>query len=321
MRLENFLNKEYRKSKKIKIPELDQFSKKQHDKWSVENKSSEIQINGYKGQEHVLNKELGNYLNTVSPINAPLCNKAIIDYFKNQNHFIDGLPIYIIRRHGSRSGEIGSTMRRRGWLVRFNNAWIVYADNFFSRHFFEASYLVNDIDSAQIRDLVNSFSIPFSSGGGKYEKLHRAFPSLTHLTSKSGMYLSHIYDLNQNEYFINGKSIKAREILGRGADSKFGCGLIPDWDNGTLFQGKTYKYRVMRESLSEDELAFLTAYNIRMLSPYNYFPFPKTSLLVNSAMTGEAEEIRNYCQHFYESKYQESFLDYLENACVTKSRS
>src|SRR5690606_30467201 len=81
----------------------------------------------------------------LAPSNSMISvHNTVIEHFQNNNRFLDGLPLFIIRRHGSRAGEQGSLMRRRGWIVRFDNAYIVYADNFFPGHFFEAGYYISN---------------------------------------------------------------------------------------------------------------------------------------------------------------------------------
>lgn len=314
MQLEQFFDKKYRKEKKFRINELDMFMKSKHDSWIIHKGNSELSIKAFSKQKLSESYSFSDYLNQTIPKHAVKFNEAIIDYFKTKNSFYDELPLFIIRRHGSRAGEEGSKMRRRGWLVRFNNAWIVYADNFLTRHFFEGSYVVDDFKSDDLKKMVISFSLPFSSGGGIFEKKHRVFPSISHLTSRSGFYLSHILDLNQNEYYIDGQEIKATEILGRGRDGKFGCGTIEAWDNGGVINEN--RYRIIKSDLSSLELSFLTAYNIRMLSPFNYFPFPKTSLLENKDLNGENDEVRKRCYHYYRDRYKKDFDNFLKHACA-----
>lgn len=257
--------------------------------------------------EDYLDSILGSFIENV--------NDNILSHYNTNNMFINELPLFVIRRHGSYSGEIGSKKRRRGWLVKFNNAWIVYADNFFPRHFFESTYFVDMVTNDEFRNLNLELRMPYSSGGGKFEKKHRIFPALTHLSSNSNIYLSHLDDLNQSIYKIGGIEISAKSILGNNSDNKFGFGKIENWDGGkTIFEERNY--RIIDDTLSNQELEFLKAYNIRMLSPFNYFPFPKNTFLKNGSVNGEDQNLRNLVKVYLEKKHGNSYKNFKELAGI-----
>ena len=230
-------------------------------------------------------------------------HESIVSHFENYNKFWNDLPLFLIRRHGNYKGEVGGRKRRRGWMVKFNDAWIIYVDNFFPRHFFEAPYFIDSIELSDIRDLIYSFEMPFSSGGGKYEEKHRLFPSIPHITNSSNLYLSHLYDLNQGHYNIKGTIKTASHYLGKGIQSRFGCGSIDDWKNGKEISQKGRKYRIINEDLGKQTLQFLKANNIRSLSPLNYFPYPKTKTLKGGSHNGEC----NYIKELLINKYFKVF--------------
>ncbi|GIM55780.1 hypothetical protein CAPN010_21190 [Capnocytophaga cynodegmi] len=270
-------------------------------------KSSKFKIEYGEGKIFIIVRKervlFDDFLDKCLSPNLLIVHQRIVNYFNSHNIFLENLPLYLIRRHGSYSGSEGSKRRRRGWIVKFNNAWVVYVDNFISRHFFELSYFVKTNFEYEYSDLVNSFKFPFSSGGGEFEKINRFFPNLVHLSSNSNLYLSHLYDLNKGNYFINGKIIKASNILGNNK-GKFGYGKIEDWN--TPFEGKNI--RTINEDLTVEELEFLKRYNIRMLSPINYFPFPKKGLIKNSEYNGESELIREYFKQYLVKRFHDKDL-------------
>ena len=268
-------------------------------------------------KDDTLTKELplNDYLDSILGNNIQKINDRIISHFENGNHFLENLPLYIIRRHGSYSGEEGSIRRRRGWLVKFNNAWVVYADNFFPRHFFESAYFVDSGSDEEFSSLNMNLKMPYSSGGGQYEKKHRIFPTLTHLSASSNIYLSHLHDLNQSNYTLSDNEVSAPTILGNSSDNKFGYGFIEDWDNGKQIDGDK-NYRIIDNELTKDELDFLKAYNVRMLSPFNYFPFPKDRHLKLDSMNGESHILRSYVEKYLEIKYNDSFNKFRQIARI-----
>ncbi|MGF9760549.1 hypothetical protein AAII07_35710 [Microvirga sp. 0TCS3.31] len=195
-------------------------------------------------------------------------------------------------------------------MVKFNNAYVVYADNFLTRHFFEYVYFVSHIDRDDIESLTRAHLLPFSSGGGQYEKKHRLFPSLSHLTSNSQLYISHLYDVNKGPYAIGGQIVSGREILGDSSHGDFGCGSARQWDDGIeVHEGK--KCRVIQRDLSEAELTFLRASNIRCLSPLNYFPFPKPSTMLSGSISGEDTGLRNEVIRLYRRWFGEAFDEFV----------
>lgn len=298
MTLHEFLDNKKRKylktSKESNFYELLEFYKSTS--FSIDQNNSQIIINSKKESIN-----FDDYLDKYLPKNIEYIHQQLYNYIYSNNKFIDGLPLYIIRRHGAYSGESGSIKRRRGWLVRFNNAWILYADNFVSRHFFELSYFINKDFNKDLKESVNSFIFPFSTGGGKYEKLNRFFPTLTHLSSTSNLYLSHLYDLNKGTYLINEIQTDKSIFLGTN-EGKFGHGNIEDWN---IIQTDDKKIRTFDEYLSPNEIEFLKKYNLRMLSPLNFFPFPKKSKMKNSNIDGESQIIRDY----YRNYLQRNFVD------------
>lgn len=298
MNLKEFLDKENRKSIKLSkdynFHELLEFYK-----------SSSFSIIIQDNQQIILKTNsstinFDDYLDKYLPKNKEYIHEQLYEYIYLKNKFIDELPIYIIRRHGTYSGDVGSRKRRRGWLVKFNNAWILYADNFVSRHFFELSYFINKDFNRQYLEFVNTFMFPFSSGGGKYEKLNRFFPTLTHLSNRSNFYLSHLYDLNKGNYNINNIEVESSRFLGRN-DDKFGHGEFENWDTN-LFDER--KIRIIDKNLSLEEIEFLRKYNLRMLSPMNYFPFPKNNKIDNSDLNGESCIVRNYYEKYLLNNYE-----------------
>ena len=317
MTFSDFINKDNRRQIRNSFPDF--FVSFQNDLSNLTLKAAEINdavtLEFYKNE--ILTKELSlnDYLDSILGNNVQKINDRIIANFESGNHFIENLPLFIIRRHGSYSGDEGSLRRRRGWLVKFNNAWIVYADNFFPRHFFESAYFVDSGSDSEFSSLNMDLKMPYSSGGGRFEKKHRIFPTLTHLSASSNIYLSHLHDLNQSNYTLSNIEVSATTILGNNSDNKFGYGLIENWDNGKQIDGDK-NYRIIDNELSEDELNFLKAYNVRMLSPFNYFPFPKDRHLKFDSMNGESHTLRNYVEKYLEIKYKDSFNKFRQVARI-----
>jgi hypothetical protein len=244
--------------------------------------------------------------------NIQLVHKAIVDYYQH-NNYKDGLPLYFVRGHGGHKDTEAESRRRRGWMVKFKNAYIVYADNFLTRHFFEYTFFASQVTYQDIQDLICAHLLPFSSGGGRFEKRHRVFPALAHLTSQSQLYLSHLYDINKNDYYINGHLISANNLLGDRQKGNFGYGHIKDWDEGTVVV-EDKKCRVIDECLNEATLAFLQASNIRCLSPFNYFPCPKPSALRKGSISGEDTHLRNEVIKYHLNLFGKEFEKFVEEA-------
>jgi hypothetical protein len=305
------------KGQKLHLPQsLSLFHKKYGaTKWQILKNYNDININfEFNGVNTSYNIDQYLTMNLAPKEQIIKLHLALVEYLNN-NSFKDGLPLYLIRRHGSRSGIEGSKMRRRGWLVRFDNAYIVYADNFFPRHFFESTYYVSAIENNEISYLIRSLEMPFSSGGGKYEKINRIFPALNHLTASSNLYLSHIYDVNKGNFMINGTELPASHFLGSGIDSDFGCGLIEDWEKSDEVINEK-KVRVIKKMLHDDTIAFLKASNLRALSPLNYFPFPKNKLINAVDYNGESYELREEVIKYYKDNFTDIFKDYQRAAAV-----
>lgn len=240
-------------------------------------------------------------------------HNAVLAYC-HHNQYKHELPLFFVRRHGSATSEKGDR-RRRGWMVKFNNAYVVYADNFLTRHFFEYVYFASHIDKEDIESLVRAHLLPFSSGGGQYEKKHRLFPSLSHLTSNSQLYISHLYDVNKGPYSIGGRIVSGRDILGDSSYGDFGYGSAHQWDEGIdVDDGK--KCRVIQRDLSDAELTFLRASNIRCLSPLNYFPFPKPNIMHSGSISGEDAGLRNAVISLYRQWFGKTFDEFVRIARV-----
>jgi len=318
IKFSDYIKKENRKGYKKSFPDTFNEIQKEFNKCEInvnlqnEELTIELLKSGNIFQSYTLNKYLDNILGP----NIEKVHELIISHYQNDNIFRDELPLFIVRRHGSYSGEIGSVRRRRGWLVKFRNAWVVYADNFFPRHFFESTYFVNTFYGEEIKNLNENLEMPYSSGGGKFEKEHRIFPSLTHLSSNSNIYLSHLYDINKNDYLINKESVIAAGcMLGNNSDGKFGYGNIEDWRTGEGIKANK-KYKYIDEELTNDELEFLKAYNIRLLSPFNYFPFPKNKFLKTTSLNGESIVVRKEVENYFSIKYNDTFSKFQIQGCI-----
>lgn len=233
------------------------------------------------------------------------------DYFVNFTPFLDGLPIYCIRSHHNPDPPNDST-RRRGWVVKFENAFIVYSDNYIVRHFFELPYFVSHPNLQCLREKMSTFSIPFASIRESLS-IYTAFPNLAHITVGSDLYLSHLYDINQGDFVLDEEKIKVKEILPKNRNLLFGCGYVKDWEEGKLFEnGK--KYRYIPETLPERTIKFLQAYNIRTFSPFNYFPFPKSDLLAKNSIKGEDNVLKNVFIEYQKLKFGEHFDTFITEA-------
>ena len=272
--------------------------------------NGEINFRIYQNNNLVNQFSLTYYLDSILGGNMMSINNQIISHYIDYNHFNDNFPLYLIRRHGSYSGPVGGPRRRRGWLVKFNNAWIVYADNFFSRHVFDATYFVDELCNQEFSNLNNELIMPYSSGGGRYENIYRIFPSLTHLSSRSKFYLSHLYELNQGNFFLEDNHVSARSILGNSNDGIFGAGVTQNWEDGPIFQNTVKRYRIINHEFTPLQNKFLVAYNVRMLSPYNYFPFPKKKYLREGSMNGENHNLRNFVISYLRNRFSESFNNF-----------
>lgn len=282
------------------------------DRWKVTWDGATYQVTArYEGAEMVL--PLQDLLKRTLPpaVGVSAVHNAVLAY-TDQNEFLEGLPLFFVRRHGSYSGEEGSGRRRRGWVVKFHNAYVVFADNFLARHFFEFSYFADDLKSEEIEELSWKYLLPIASGGGTFESKHRLFPTLSHLTTKSNLYLSHLYGLNDALYAVSNVAVQAERFL---SDSAFGFGAVEDWDNGLALSGKI-NGREINRPLTEDELEFLRAYNLRFLSPLNYFPFPKTNILQEGSINGENDHLRSFVISIYAENYGFTFTQFLSHARV-----
>lgn len=305
MNLQEFLDKEQRKEirreKSGSFNSLREYFKMKNFEISVVNDKYHIR----RDSECI---SLNDFFSKVISQNVLKIHESIVEYYSEYNKFLDDLPLFIVRRHGTHSGPEGGQRRRRGWLVKFNNAWIVYADNFISRHMFEYNYFSDSLNPQELARIILNKKFPYSSGGGRLEIKNRIFPSLTHLTSKSNLYLSHLFDLNNGIYEINGTKKTAKDFL-KSNEGKFGYGNSSDWNMPIqchLGMNKNFKH--FNEELTEDELKFLKTYNIRMLSPLNYFPFPKNKFLNDPKINGESPEIRRLYKAYIESKFDDESI-------------
>jgi hypothetical protein len=277
---------------------------------TVSEENGEVNFKLYNNNNLIEQFPLTFYLDSILGGNMMSINNRIISHYTEYNHFNDNLPLYLIRRHGSYSGFNGGLRRRRGWLIQFKNAWIVYADNFFSRHVFDATYFVDGGPDKEFSNLNNELIMPYSSGGGQFERIHRIFPSLTHLSSRSKFYLSHLYELNQGNYFLENNHVSARSILGNSNDGIFGTGVPQNWADGPIFQNTGKRYRIINHEFTPLQNEFLVAYNVRMLSPFNYFPFPKEKYLREGSMNGENHNLRNSVVTYLRNRFNESFNNF-----------
>ena len=318
MTFTDFISKDNRRQIRNSFP--DYFTTFQNDLSSrtliVKEESGGITLEFFKNDLSESKINLNEYLDGILGNHIEKMNDRLIKHYETNNKFKDNLPLFIIRRHGSYSGDEGSLRRRRGWLVKFNNAWVVYADNFFPRHFFESTYFVDSGSDSEFTNLNLDLKMPYSSGGGRFEKKHRIFPTLTHLSASSNIYLSHLHDLNQSNYWLSNTEVSATTILGNNSDYKFGYGSIQNWDNGVNISTDK-NYRIIDNNLSNDEIQFLKAYNVRMLSPFNYFPFPKDRHLKFGSLNGESHRLREHVAVYFENKYKESFNKFRQTARIS----
>lgn len=318
MRLSEFLEKGGRAAR-LPFPEALNVYHRQSGKtdWHLSRENGHFAIQAA-GRPERLASPLDDLLRrTLPPFERVLTvSEAILNHFES-NLYKDGLPLFLVRRHGSHSGIEGSARRRRGWMVKFDNAYVVFLDNFFARHIFEYCYFASQFDGAEIGALVRSHLMPFASGGGLLEKKHRAFPTLGHLTSKSQFYISHLFDINQGAYDIAGEPVNAGTLLGDAKFGDFGSGSVEQWDAGPIVIGAS-RCKIVARALGDKEIAFLKASNVRFLSPMNYFPFPKGRALLKGSMSGEDAALRFEVACLYRHWFGEAFERFRAAALVPK---
>lgn len=277
-------------------------------------------------KQHLLHHENLQYFDLLSHtgIAAGRFNHSpIVDYFYGSNGSTprnmvwEGKPVFFIRLHGSH-GKKKYHLLRRTSVTELKNAYIVFADNYLVRHIWEMHFFgyfeqlhflgVNLADA--LYTLISAAELSVAGRMVTQEKEFMYFACSSPKTSGLDLYFSHFYDV-AGEYTINGKKLTFEDFKVKQKEW-LSAGIATDWTQSHTLPGDRKIRQMLHIELEKEDLAFLRAYNVRLLSPFFMFTFPcnrKFAGTINGRQVakrglklGEELEIRRlFFRHNYRS--------------------